>query len=64
MEAKMVAVTAPMSEQLDARARLGAARLKISRSELVRRAVGAYLERLETKEAKDGMEVPSHKNNL
>lgn len=43
-----VPVTAPFPFELEIRARLTAAKLRISRAELVRRATKDYLDRLES----------------
>jgi metal-responsive CopG/Arc/MetJ family transcriptional regulator len=47
-------VTAPMPPELARQARLTAARLEISRAELVRRAVTEFLRRAEAAEEKKG----------
>ncbi|GAB4446323.1 MAG: hypothetical protein Kow0031_29010 [Anaerolineae bacterium] len=47
MNQSTVNVTAPMTPDLELRARLAAARRRISRAELIRQAVVEYLNRLE-----------------
>ena len=47
---RKISVTSPFPFDLESRARLTAARLRISRAELVRRAVLEYLDQLLSKE--------------
>jgi hypothetical protein len=50
----LIPVTAPMPFELEYRARIMAARLRISRAELVRRAVVDYLDRIDAGQAEAG----------
>ena len=45
----VIYVTAPMPPELEQRARIAAAKQRISRAELIRQAVGEYLQRVEAK---------------
>lgn len=48
MKEATIPVTAPMPPELDLQARICAAKMKVSRAELVRLAVADYLKRQET----------------